>query len=138
MSKEHPIEGLMSTAMENIKEMVDVNTIVGDAVETKEGNVIIPISKVNFGFAAGGAEYKLQSKDEEESNTPKFGGGSGAGVMLQPMAFLVVNKDQVRLLPVNNNAGMERLINLVPELIDQFTDVYTGRKDNSRQVDLTY
>ncbi len=58
--------------------------------------------------------------------------------MLQPMAFLVVNKDQVRLLPVNNNAGMERLINLVPELIDQFTDVYTGRKDNSRQVDLTY
>ncbi|WP_035571567.1 GerW family sporulation protein [Halonatronum saccharophilum] len=138
MSKEHPIEGLMSTAMENIKEMIDVNTIVGDAVETKEGNVIIPISKVNFGFAAGGAEYKLKSKKDDESNTPKFGGGSGAGVMLQPMAFLVVNKEQVRLLPVNNKAGIERLINLVPELIDQFADVYSGKKNSDRQVDLTY
>ncbi|TDX51976.1 GerW family sporulation protein [Orenia marismortui] len=121
---DHPIETLMSTAMENIKNMVDVNTIVGDPVETKDGSVIIPVSKVNFGFGAGGAEYLLKEesnkdKEDNKSKGPSFGGGSGAGIMLQPIAFLVVAEGQIRLLPVNNNAIVERLINLAPELLEQ-------------------
>ncbi len=130
----HPIEGLMTTAMENIKDIVDVNTIVGDAVETKEGTVIIPISRVNLGFAAGGAEYNLEVEDGREAKNGKdnFGGGSGGAIMLQPMAFLVVKEEQVRLLPVNNNAVIERLINIAPELIDKLKCSFqTGVKKNA-------
>lgn len=119
---EHPIEKLMDTAMTNIKSMVDVNTIVGDPVETPDGSVIIPISRVSFGFAAGGGELKTGLKENGGENRP-FAGGSGAGVMLNPMAFLVVSKDQVRLLPVNNNAAVERLINIAPELLQQIQNL---------------
>ncbi|GAB6098939.1 GerW family sporulation protein [Halanaerocella petrolearia] len=130
---DHPIEGLMDAAMENIQQMVDVNTIVGDAVETKEGTVIIPISKVNFGFGAGGAEYSLPKEEEkkkkkENSNQSGFGGGSGAGVMLNPMAFLVVEQNQVRLLPVTNDAMLDRVLNLAPQLINQIQNM--GKKNN--------
>ncbi|MCK8827102.1 GerW family sporulation protein [Natroniella acetigena] len=129
---DHPIETLMNTAMGNIKKMVDVNTIVGDAVETKDGSVIIPISKVNFGFAAGGGEYSSKENKKNSSEEPKFSGGSGAGVMLQPMAFLVVKENQVRLLPVNDNAVIERLINIAPELIEQIKGF--SKKDNNGEM----
>ena len=124
---EHPIEKLMDTAMTNIKGMVDVNTIVGDPVETPDGSVIIPISKVSFGFAAGGGEINSvenASKGKADAPSP-FAGGSGAGVMLNPMAFLVVSKDQVRLLPVANNAVAERLINIAPELLKEIKKILT-------------
>lgn len=128
----HPIEALMNSAMENIKGMVDVNTIVGDPVETQNGEVIIPVSRVSFGFAAGGGEYMKKmsgngnSKEKEQSATP-FAGGSGAGVSLNPVAFLVVGKDQVRLLPVSNNAVIERLINVAPELLSEIKDMLNMR-----------
>ncbi|MDI3546660.1 MAG: hypothetical protein PWR10_312 [Halanaerobiales bacterium] len=124
---EHPIEKLMDTAMSNIKGMVDVNTIVGDPVETPDGSVIIPVSRVSFGFAAGGGEIKSSSnkgnKKEDGDNVKPFAGGSGAGVMLSPVAFLVVSQEQVRLLPVTNNAIAERLINVAPELLQQIQKI---------------
>lgn len=133
----HPIETIMNTALENIKGMVDVNTIVGDPVETPNGEVIIPISRVSFGFAAGGGEYmtkngngkgeKEKEKDAESTMIP-LAGGSGAGVSLNPVAFLVVGREQVRLLPVTNNAVVERLINLAPEIIHEIKDVLNDRK----------
>lgn len=123
---EHPIEKLMDTAMSNIKSMVDVNTIVGDAVETVDGSVIIPISKVSFGFAAGGGE--MSDEEEEGEKAKPFAGGSGAGVMLNPMAFLVVKKDQVRLLPVSNNALAERLVNIAPEILEEVKEIMDNRK----------
>jgi len=125
----------MTTAMENIKDIVDVNTIVGDAVETKEGTVIIPISKVNLGFAAGGAEYNLEldERKEDKKGDNSFGGGSGGAIMLQPMAFLVVKEEQVRLLPVNNNAVIERLINIAPELIDKLKCSFQPGANKSAQ-----
>ena len=97
---EHPIQSLIKTSMESIKEMVDVNTVVGDAVETQDGTVIIPVSRVCFGFAAGGSEFDVKTSKEndkgEKSKLP-FGGGSGAGVSVQPMAFMVVGQGQIRL-----------------------------------------
>lgn len=126
---EHPIEKLMDTAMSNIKSMVDVNTIVGDAVETVDGSVIIPISKVSFGFAAGGGEMDDERSEEMERTKP-FAGGSGAGVMLNPMAFLVVKKDQVRLLPVSNNAVAERLVNIAPEIMKEVKEIMGKRGHN--------
>ncbi|MGM0471665.1 MAG: GerW family sporulation protein [Bacillota bacterium] len=130
---DHPIEALMDTTMENIKSMVDVNTIVGDAVETVDGNVIIPVSRVSFGFAAGGSEYVVDDNEaSDESGDKPFGGGSGAGVMLQPIAFLVVGADQVRLLPVDNNTTVDRLINAAPELMKELNSIAKNKsKANS-------
>ena len=111
---EHPIQGLMSTAMQSIKEMVDVNTIVGEAVESPDGSVIIPISKVAFGFAAGGSEFGKKEKDS------MFGGGSGGGVTISPVAFMVVGQNQIKLLPIDSQTSpVERIIELVPDLIEK-------------------
>lgn len=110
--------------MESIREMVDVNTIVGNAVETPDGCVIIPISKVSFGFAAGGAEY-----NNTNEKLP-FGGGSGAGVTLQPVAFVVVGQGQIRLLSTYQNTSIERMIDLMPYFIDKvYNLIQKNKKD---------
>jgi len=101
--------------------MVDVNTVIGDAVETPDGSVIIPVSRVGFGFAAGGTEFEANEHDGEEL---PFGGGSGAGVSVQPVGFLVVGNNQVRLLPVSNNAIYDRLIDAVPQLMERVQDMF--------------
>ncbi|NSW90434.1 MAG: sporulation protein YtfJ [Firmicutes bacterium] len=130
---QHPIESLMTTAMESIKEMVDVNTIVGDAVQAPDGTVIIPISRVAFGFAAGGGEYgithankgKSDYMDDEaggEQNKYPFAGGSGAGVSINPVAFMVVGNGQIRLLPVNLNSSVDKILDLVPDLINKLNE----------------
>ena len=113
----HPIEGLMRTAMQSLEGMVDVNTVVGDAVETHDGTVIVPVSQVSFGFVAGGGEYGA-AKRGEDTALP-FGGGSGAGVSVRPVAFLVVQHGSVRLMPVDQRASLERLLDLAPELLDR-------------------
>lgn len=130
---EHPIEGLMTTAMESIKDMVDVNTIVGDAVQTPDGSVIIPISKVSFGFAAGGGEYNnccdIEGNEEDEDGREvkkgsrfPFAGGSGAGVTINPVAFMVVGQGQIKLLPVNVNASLDKVLDIIPEIINKAED----------------
>lgn len=115
---DHPIQGLMKTAMESIKDMVDVNTIVGDPVEATDGSVIMPISRVAFGFAAGGTEFEAQKGNADKSTYP-FGGGSGAGVTVQPVAFLVVGNGNIRMLPVDANTMVDRLVDLAPQLVSQ-------------------
>lgn len=105
----------MKTALENIKEMIDVNTIVGDAVEAPDGSVILPVSKVGFGFAAGGSEFE----SSDASHVP-FGGGSGGGISIQPVAFLVVNNEGVRLLSLDNSTHLyERALDLAPQVLDK-------------------
>jgi sporulation protein YtfJ len=127
---EHPIEGLMKTSMQSIKEMVDVNTILGDPVETPDGSVIVPISRVSFGFAAGGSQFeanRMKSKEKEKDRNQEseagpelpFGGGSGAGININPVAFLVVNKDQTKLLPVESNVLVDRILDTAPQLLDK-------------------
>lgn len=129
MVAEHPIQGLMKTAMESIKEMVDVNTIVGDAVETPDGTVIIPISRVAFGFAAGGGDYET----EEHQTLPEgysFGGGSGAGVSVKPAGFLVCSPIHgVRFMPIESNVLYDRIIDLIPQVLDKIQDMINGTND---------
>lgn len=128
---EHPIQGLMKTAMENIREMVDVNTIVGDAVETPDGSVIMPISKVGFGFAAGGSEFLAENQEDADASDAQnaqvafpFGGGSGGGVSITPIAFLVVNKQGVKVVPLDNQTHIyERLIDSAPQVVDKIQDM---------------
>ncbi len=107
----------MKTAMESIKDMVDVNTIVGDPVETPDGSVIMPISRVTFGFAAGGSEFEA-GRNHADGMHP-FGGGSGAGVTVQPVAFLVVGTGNIRLLPVDTNTVVDRIIDVAPQILQQ-------------------
>jgi sporulation protein YtfJ len=124
---EHPIEGLMITAMNSIQDMIDVNTIIGEPIETSNNIVIIPISKVSFGFAAGGSEFKGETideytkKDKNESIQYRlpFGGGSGAGVSINPIAFLIVQENNVKLLPVNHSSSIDKLLDYVPEVMEK-------------------
>lgn len=125
----HPIQGMMRTVMESMKEMVDVNTIVGDPVETPDGSVIMPISRVAFGYAAGGSEFAT-TKANENANHP-FGGGSGAGVSVQPVGFLVVGNGNIRMLPVDANSMVDRLVDLTPQLVNQVQGMLAGRRFKS-------
>nr|WP_082343820.1 GerW family sporulation protein [Sulfobacillus thermosulfidooxidans] len=119
----HPIESLMKTAMESIKGMIDVNTVVGQPVQTPDGGTIIPVSRVSFGFAAGGGEYW---KRESDGPGHPFGGGSGAGVTVHPVGFLVAHGDNVRLLSVDRGDVLESIVNNVPQLLDQIQHLISG------------
>lgn len=138
---EHPIEGLMLTAMNSIREMVDVNTIIGEPIETSNNIIIIPISKVGFGFAAGGSEFKGETideyskrdKDEEIQYKLPFGGGSGAGVSISPIAFLVVQGGNVKLLPINHSSAIDKLLDYVPDLMDKVNNMLNKQMNNKKE-----
>lgn len=128
----------MAAAMDSIQDMIDVNTIIGDPIETSNNVVIIPISKVSFGFAAGGSEfseetideYTRKDKDEEEIKYKlPFGGGSGAGVSINPIAFIIVQEKNVKLLPVNHSSTIDRLLDYVPDLFEKI-----GKKMNKNNI----
>lgn len=119
--EKHPIESIMTTTMENIRDMIDVNTVVGEAITTADGSTVIPISKVCFGFVAGGGEYG--GKKLAESAELPFAGGTGAGVTVQPMGFIVSTAGQVRMLPAEQDSPIERAIELVPQIMTLVRDV---------------
>ena len=115
--EKHPIENLMGTSMENIREMVDVNTVVGDAVKTQDGSTVIPISKVSFGFVAGGGEYSGGISPVKPDELP-FAGGAGAGVTVQPVGFLVCSGNGVRLLSASCSSPLERIVEIIPQALE--------------------
>lgn len=121
----HPIDGLMDTAMSNIKSMIDVNTIVGKPIYTPDGTIIVPISKVGFGFGAGGSDFGEKKNTPTEGNKENmFGGGCGGGASISPIAFLVVSGGSIRLLPMNGTASpVDRIIDMVPDMINKVNDV---------------
>ena len=119
--EEHPIQGLMTTAMENLKDMVEANTIVGDPVESPDGSIIIPVSKVGFGFAAGGSEFN--SSGGEDSQLP-FGGGSGGGVSITPIAFLVLGKNGIKMVHLDQQTHLyEKLLNNAPQVFQKIQEM---------------
>lgn len=133
---EHPIEGLMNTAMSNLKDMIDVDTVVGDAIDCGNGTTIIPVSKVSFGFAAGGSEFKgetvdqysKEGSDEDITYRLPFGGGSGAGVSISPIGFLVVSEGCVKMLPVDHCSAIDKLLDYVPDLLDKISELWNSEK----------
>lgn len=124
---EHPIKGLMETAMQNIKEMVDVNTIVGDTIEAGDGTVVVPISKVAFGFGAGGSEFG------KTDSSAKFGGGSGGGVSIEPVAFMVVGQGQIKLVPVDKQTTpAQEIIEQVPSMVGKIVDTFKNSEKKKK------
>lgn len=141
MNNEHPIEGLMVTAMNSIQDMVDVNTIIGEPIETSNNVIIIPISKVGFGFAAGGSEFKGETIDEYSKKEKEeqvqyrlpFGGGAGAGVSISPVAFLVVQPNNVKLLPISHSSAIDRLLDYVPDLMEKTNNYLNKSMQNKKE-----
>lgn len=113
----HPIESLMKSTLENLKTIIDVNTVVGDPIKSQDGTLIIPISKVSLGFASGGSEFNKSHSREDQHDYP-FGGGSGSGVSVKPVAFLIIKDDLVKLLPVD-----QQNVNIVDKVLDQIPNI---------------
>ena len=125
---EHPIEGLMNSAMQKLRELVDVNTIIGDPITTPDGILIIPISRVAFGFGSGGSDWPTQNPKET------FGGGSGGGVSITPIGFLIVSGGEVKLLQLaaQGNTG-DRLINMVPDIVDKVASLFSKEEKKQQE-----
>lgn len=120
---ENKINGIMGTTMEKIKEMVDVNTVIGDPIVSPDGTMIIPVSKVTCGFASGGSD--LPAKVNKEC----FGGGSGAGITIQPVAFLTVYQGNVKLIQIDKfNSAADRVVAMVPEMVDKVSALFSKDK----------
>ena len=132
----HPIESLMTTTMENIKEMVDVDTVIGDPIAAGNGATVIPISRVSLGFVAGGGEYTVQCHGRTEPAQAQkdlpFAGGTGAGVTVQPLGFLVTGQDQVRLLPAQPYAPIDRVIELMPQAMCEIKNALCACMDKKK------
>lgn len=127
---EHPIEGMMDTTLDKIKQMVDVNSVVGDPITAPDGTVIIPISKINYGFASGGSDLPVKVPEKQY-----FGGGAGAGVTITPVAFLVVSGGEVRLLRVEGGSTpVDHIIDQAPELLNRISDMVKGKKKDDKSV----
>ena len=121
----HPIQGLMDTTMEKIRQLIDVNTIIGNPITTPDGTTIVPVSKVSYGFASGGSD--IPSKNA--INKQVFGGGSGAGVSITPIAFIVVNQGDAKILRVDNdNTTADKIADAVPQVIDTISGLFKKEK----------
>lgn len=124
MSKNLP--NMLDGTLEKLRQMVDGNSVIGDAISVGEGVTVIPISKISLGVAGGGADYVSKHPNNQEN---PFGGGVGAGVQVTPVAFLVVKGDSVRMLPVSTPATttVDRLVEMIPETLDKITDFIDSR-----------
>lgn len=118
----HPIQGVMETSMQNLRDMVDANTIIGEPIVTAGGTTLIPVSKISFGFASGGSDFS--TKKEAADQPYCFGGGSGAGVNITPISFLVVSPEgNVSMLPVTQttvaSSAVDKFVDSLPEIVEK-------------------
>lgn len=132
MEKSHPINDMMATTIQKVRDLVDANTIIGEPIVA--GDVtLIPVSKLSFGFGTGGSEYATKHQLPDKDNA--FGGGGGAGVKITPVAFLVVSGESVKLLtmaaPVDNT--MDRVVDMVPGLVDKITELFEKKTKRSKE-----
>ncbi len=129
---DHPIEGMMNTTLEKIKQMVDVNSIVGDPITSPDGTIIIPVSKVSYGFASGGSDIPSKSQPDKDL----FGGGTGAGITINPIAFITISNGNVKLLQIDPyNSSADRVIGMVPDVVDKIGSLFNKKKDEKKQQD---
>ncbi|MCI1951247.1 MAG: GerW family sporulation protein [Clostridiales bacterium] len=123
---EHPIEGLMGTTLEKIKQMVDINTIIGDPITSPDGTIIIPVSKISYGFASGGSDFASKVQTDKSF----FGGGAGAGVTISPIAFITISNGNVKMLQIDPyNSSADRIVGMVPDVVDKISSFVKESKE---------
>ncbi len=129
---DHPIGELMQTAMASIKDMVDVNTVVGEPVVATTGATVIPISRVSFGYVTAGGDLPQQDKRHPQPTDADFpfAGGSGAGVSVQPVGFLVISGDNIRMLPAQSMTVADRMVELIPGVVEDVKNIFSKQGDN--------
>ena len=129
MAEKHPIEEIMGISMDKIREMVDVNTIIGEPISSPDGTVIIPVSKVSFGFVSGGSDLPTQVSG-------KFAGGAGAGVTVKPQSFIVIKRDgDVKLLETGEKASpIESVVDVIPDIVEKIKSLLP-EKDKEKNKD---
>ena len=133
MESKHPIESLMITSMTSIESMVDVNTIIGDSIVTADNTTIIPLSKVCFGFAAGGSEFNTNKLNKYTENVKlPFGGGAGAGVKISPVGFLVIKDGVPKILNVDGINIVDRAVDMIPDIINKIDGLINKKIDSSQ------
>ena len=130
MENNHPLSELMRTTLDSVRAMADANTIVGAPIQA-DGVTLIPVSKLSFGVAGGGTEFTTKKQPAGDNS---FGGGSGAGMNLSPVAFLIVKGDSVRLMPVAPPPGtaVDRVVEMVPDVIDKVTGFIEKQQDKDK------
>jgi len=118
----------MATTMQKMREMIDANTIVGEPITTADGITLIPVSKVSFGFVGGGSDFA-----QKQASQSGFGGGTGAGVNITPVAFIIVKGEDVDMIYITPPplTSVDRIIDTVPEVIDKITDFMNRDKDET-------
>ncbi|MGN0143455.1 MAG: GerW family sporulation protein [Clostridium sp.] len=127
MSNEQPVENLMRSTMENLRDMIDANTVIGEPIETKDGSMIIPVSKLSFGFVSAGSEFNSNSNHSDESSFP-FGGGSGSGVSLKPVSFLVIKDDMIRMMSIEHETTYDKIADNIPQVLDMIKSLIKDLK----------
>ncbi len=142
MENKQPLESLMGTTMDKIKQLVDVNTVIGTPVTSPDGTIIIPVSKVAYGFASGGSSFVAKSSPSKDL----FGGGTGAGVTINPIAFIVIAKGDAKVISIDSpNSGVaEKALAMAPDLVDKITELFNKNKkkdsepsDNKQNIETT-
>lgn len=128
----HNLPNMLENTISKMREMVDVNSVIGDPITTPDGTTIIPVSKVSVGFAGGGSDYVSKRPNKHEN---PFGGGMGGAMNVTPIAFLILKEGSVRMLPVAlpANTTAERVVELVPDLLDKLTDFIENRRANKAE-----
>ena len=125
---EKSANGILKTTIEKVRDLVDVSTIIGDPINLPDGLTIIPVSKVTYGFASGGSDFP------SKNNVELFGGAGGAGITINPVAFLVVKDGDVTIKHiVSNDNAVERAVSLVPEMFDKVTNLAKKKKADSEE-----
>lgn len=129
---ENNLQGVIGVSMDKIREMVDVNTVIGEPIHTPDGIMMIPVSKVTYGFASGGSNIPNKAQAEV------FGGGSGAGINITPVAFIVVANGNVQVMPIISKPDTnDKMLNLVPEMFDKITSLFAKKKQTTEKVEVT-
>ena len=138
MTDKHELENLMRSTMENLRDMIDVNTVIGDVVETSDGTSIVPISKVSFGFASGGSEFGNHTTLRKNEEKYPFGGGSGAGVSVKPIKKKKKKDGVVKLQPVDYDNTIDRVVDSIPQVIEMVKDFFIDKKADKKVTNIDF
>ena len=129
----HPLSDMMTSSMSKIRDLIDVNTVIGTPIQTPDGVTIIPVTKVSIGFGGGGTDFATKNYPANRVNA--FGGGAGTGINIIPIAFLIIRGESVRMLPVAEPAStsVDRIIEMVPDILDKVENILDERKKKKEE-----